>query len=88
MNLPLIITVCDQAAGESCPWFGGHAAKAHLGMNDPSAVQGSDEQVHAAYEFAYALLVMRMQALASLDVVSMEQNQLMQHLSLLANELE
>ncbi|MDB5883048.1 MAG: arsenate reductase (Arsenical pump modifier)-like protein [Ramlibacter sp.] len=42
--MDLIITVCDNAAGEMCPHWPGHPATAHWGFGDPSLVEGSHEQ--------------------------------------------
>jgi protein-tyrosine-phosphatase len=48
-QMDLIITVCDNAAGETCPVWPGHPATAHWGYADPSAVQGSEEERHRAF---------------------------------------
>jgi protein-tyrosine-phosphatase len=48
-RMDLIITVCDNAAGEVCPIWPGHPATAHWGYADPSEVQGTDEQKLAAF---------------------------------------
>lgn len=43
-HMDLVITVCDDAAGEQCPYWPGHPATAHWGYPDPSALQGTDAQ--------------------------------------------
>lgn len=45
----LVITVCDQAAGESCPLWLGATPKLHWGLNDPSNVQGSEQYQREAF---------------------------------------
>jgi protein-tyrosine-phosphatase len=48
-RMDLIITVCDNAAGEVCPIWPGHPATAHWGYPDPSEVQGSEEERKRAF---------------------------------------
>jgi protein-tyrosine-phosphatase len=43
-KMDFIITVCDQAAGEQCPFWPGNPATAHWGFPDPSQVQGTEEE--------------------------------------------
>lgn len=49
-HMDLIITVCDNAAGEACPYWPGHPATAHWGYADPSEVKGADEQRREAFK--------------------------------------
>lgn len=49
-QMDLIITVCDNAAGEVCPYWPGQPATAHWGYADPSEVQGSDEERLTAFK--------------------------------------
>ena len=48
-HMDLIITVCDNAAGEVCPIWPGHPATAHWGYPDPSEVEGNAEEKQAAF---------------------------------------
>ena len=48
-HMDLIITVCDNAAGEVCPFWPGHPASAHWGYADPSEGDGTDEQKRHAF---------------------------------------
>jgi arsenate reductase len=48
-NMDIIITVCDNAAGEMCPIWPGHPVTAHWGHSDPAAVVGSDAEKMAAF---------------------------------------
>lgn len=48
-KMNFIITVCDSAAGEECPYWVGHPATAHWGFPDPAGVTGSDEEKWAAF---------------------------------------
>ena len=45
----VVITVCEQAAGESCPLWLGNIPKLHWGLSDPSKLDGSDEQKRQAF---------------------------------------
>ncbi len=51
--MDLIVTVCDQAAGETCPIWPGQPRTAHWGIPDPAAVDGSDGARREAFETAY-----------------------------------
>ena len=63
-TMDLIITVCDNAAGEACPlWTGwpAQAAKAHWGYADPSETQGTDAQKLAAFADTLQLIRVRIE---------------------------
>jgi arsenate reductase (thioredoxin) len=52
--LDFVFTVCDQAAGEVCPIWPGQPVSAHWGIEDPAAVQGSDDEKRKAFFKAYS----------------------------------
>lgn len=56
-----VITVCDGAAGESCPVFTGPAKRLHWSTPDPAGAAGSGEDVNAAFEQAFAELQARIE---------------------------
>jgi protein-tyrosine-phosphatase/N-acetylglutamate synthase-like GNAT family acetyltransferase len=66
--MDLVITVCDNAAGEVCPIWPGHPMSAHWGVEDPAAVQGSDEANRQAFRAAFETLQARIRALVGLPV--------------------
>jgi arsenate reductase len=70
--LDIIITVCDQAAGEVCPVWPGKPMTAHWGVEDPAAVEGDDALKRAAFMKAFATLQKRIALLASLRLDSLE----------------
>jgi protein-tyrosine-phosphatase len=51
-TMDFIITVCDNAAGEACPVWPGHPLTAHWGIEDPVAVEGTEEQRLRAFQTA------------------------------------
>ena len=65
-HMDLIITVCDNAAGETCPVWPGHPATAHWGYPDPSDVQGSDEVRHEAFRKTMHAIKRRLDIFTSL----------------------
>ena len=56
-----IITVCNNAAGETCPVWPGHPATEHWDIDDPAGVGDTEEQRRAAFEEAYAVLQKRIE---------------------------
>lgn len=64
--MDFIFTVCDDAAGEQCPFWPGDPMTAHWGMPDPAAVEGSDEDKRKAFHDTMLLLRRRIELLASL----------------------
>lgn len=75
-KLDLVITVCDAAAGESCPYWPGAPLKAHCGIPDPAPDTGDAEANRAAFRQAYDRLHARMAALVALPFESMTRDQL------------
>lgn len=64
-HLDLVITVCDNAAQESCPSFPGSPPHIHWGLPDPAAVAGTDEVKRAAFADCYKSLQSRIRNLTS-----------------------
>lgn len=60
----LVITVCDQAAGESCPLFLRTPTKMHWSTPDPAKATGSDAEIDAAFDEALLILKKRVENLA------------------------
>ncbi len=68
----LIITVCDNAAGEVCPVWPGHPASAHWGHPDPAAVEGSDDDKRRAFERTLINLTRQIQLLINLPLEKLD----------------
>ncbi len=71
-KMDFIITVCDNAAGEVCPYWPGKPATAHWGFPDPSQVQGSDEVKRRAFRDVMIGLKKRIDLLAELPLDSLD----------------
>jgi len=66
----LVITVCDNAAGEVCPYWPGQPATAHWGYEDPSAIAGDDVQKREAFRQSLHALRRRLELLVNLPDAS------------------
>jgi arsenate reductase len=62
-SFDLVITVCDQAAAESCPVFMGRARKLHWSTPDPAKAAGNKEVIDKAYDEAFTMLKARIEDL-------------------------
>ncbi len=71
-QMDLIITVCDNAAGETCPYWPGHPATAHWGYADPSALEGSDAQKLEAFRQTLHAIRHRLELLVDLPAASLD----------------
>ena len=68
-----ILTVCDDAAGETCPVWPGKPATAHWGIADPAAATGSEVEIAQAFQTAYRYLHNRISLFAALPLASLDQ---------------
>jgi hypothetical protein len=71
--MDFVFTVCDNAAGESCPVWPGQPMTAHWGIEDPAEVEGTDIAKEAAFVEAHRLLNNRITIFASLPMGSINQ---------------
>lgn len=77
-RMDLIITVCDNAAGEVCPVWPGHPATAHWGYADPSEVQGTEEQRLEAFRQTLHAIRRRLDLLVNLPAEKLAQQLIQQ----------
>lgn len=68
-----VFTVCDNAAGETCPIWPGRPMTAHWGIEDPAAVEGPEFRQRAAFDDAYRFMKNRIEAFISLPLASIDQ---------------
>jgi arsenate reductase len=79
-RLDFVFTVCDHAAQEVCPIWPGQPMTAHWGIQDPAAVQGSDEEKDRAFQTALRELDTRIKIFTSLRLESLDQLSLQRQL--------
>jgi arsenate reductase (thioredoxin) len=70
--MDFVFTVCDNAAGESCPVWPGQPMTAHWGIEDPAEAGGTDMQKEAAFVAAFRYLKNRIAAFTSLPLESID----------------
>jgi arsenate reductase len=70
--IDFVITVCDDAAGESCPVWPGQPMIAHWGIPDPSQATGTDAEIALAFKDAYRMLQRRIEAFVALPMASLD----------------
>ena len=70
--LDFVFTVCDQAAGEACPYWPGQPMTAHWGLPDPAAVQGSHAQQEKAFLDTFVALKRRIELMLALPLASLD----------------
>lgn len=79
--LDFVFTVCDNAAGETCPVWPGQPMTAHWGVPDPAAAAGSEEEIRRAFFAAYQQLHRRLSLFASLPVGKLDRLSLQRSLN-------
>lgn len=81
--IDLAITVCGNAAGETCPVFMGAPLKAHWGLPDPASVEGDEATVDTAFDRTWHWLDMRVRALLALPFETIDRSALAAELALI-----
>jgi protein-tyrosine-phosphatase len=71
--MDFVFTVCDSAAGESCPVWPGQPMTAHWGIEDPAYAEGTELQKEAAFVTAFRYLKNRIAVFTSLSLSSIDQ---------------
>lgn len=68
----ILITVCDDAAGETCPAYLGRAVRGHWGLPDPAKATGTTAEIDAVFDTAFEVLEARVRALLALPLEVLE----------------
>ncbi len=70
--MDFVFTVCDNAAGESCPVWPGQPMTAHWGIEDPAEAEGTDIEKEAAFVAAFRYLKNRIGIFTNLPLASID----------------
>lgn len=70
--LHFVFTVCDKAAGESCPVWPGQPITAHWGVEDPAAITGANEVRDAAFRTGLRVLTRRIELFLNLPLEKLD----------------
>jgi arsenate reductase (thioredoxin) len=70
--MDFVFTVCDSAAGETCPFWPGQPMTAHWGIPDPAAVEGTDIEKEAAFVTAFKQMRNRIEIFTALPLESID----------------
>src|SRR5579864_6153707 len=84
--LDFVFTVCDNAAGEVCPYWPGQPMTAHWGLPDPAAVEGSESEKWAAFRDTFKALDNRIQIFTSLPLASLDRIKLQERLNAIGKD--
>ncbi|MDO9282234.1 MAG: arsenate reductase ArsC [Methylotenera sp.] len=68
----VVITVCGNAAGETCPAYLGNVMRAHWGVEDPAKATGTEAEIDASFEEAYLILRNRIEAFLALPLDALQ----------------
>ena len=71
--MDFVFTVCDSAAGETCPIWPGQPMTAHWGIEDPAAVEGGDIEKLTAFSTAFRYMKSRIALFTALPLQSLDQ---------------
>lgn len=79
-QLDFVFTVCDNAAGEVCPYWPGQPMTAHWGVADPAAVEGPETEKWLAFRKAFSQLENRIKIFTSLPLGTLDRIRLQERL--------
>ena len=75
-RMDFVFTVCDNAAGEVCPFWPGQPVTAHWGVPDPAAVEGTDEEKARAFFDVAVTLRRRIELMLALPMASLDKQRI------------
>ena len=85
----IVISVCGNAANETCPAYLGPVLRTHWGVDDPAHATGTDAEIDAAFMTAYRILRARIEAFFALPLAELQHNpaQLKAEMDRIASEI-
>jgi len=83
-EMDFVFTVCDSAAGETCPNWPGMPMTGHWGVVDPAAAEGSDDDKRKAFSRAFTLLGRRIALFTNLPMSGLDRLAIRQQIDLIA----
>ncbi len=84
--MDIVITVCDNAAGETCPVYLNKVVRVHWGIADPAHLEGTEEEKIAAFERAFTILQSRIEKMLALPLEEMTGQELTEKLNAINQE--
>ncbi len=79
-KLDFVFTVCDNAAGETCPFWPGQPMTAHWGVPDPAAATGTEAEIGFAFADTMRMLTNRINIFVSLPLAKLDRLSLQKQL--------
>jgi len=68
----IVLSVCGNAANETCPAYLGPALRSHWGVEDPAHVTGSEDEINASFMTAYRILRHRIETFLALPLAELQ----------------
>lgn len=84
-KMDFVLAVCDRVVGETCPVWPGQPMTVHWGVEDPVAVEGSEEKKIRAFADAYTVLNRRIAIFLSLPLEKLDQISLRKEMTSIGN---
>jgi len=85
-KIDIVITVCDNAAGETCPVYLNSAIKTHWGLPDPAQVTGSEEAIKEAFENTYSALKAHIEKMLALPLSDLSDQEISEVLTMIGEQ--
>jgi arsenate reductase (thioredoxin) len=70
----IVVSVCGNAANETCPTYLGAALRSHWGVDDPAHAEGTEAEIKVAFEIAYSILRYRIEQFLALSLSELINN--------------